>query len=218
MKYRAMAAFAAASIIVSIQPGLGKIHNHLQSNSSHGEGLELGDFSTLCCGGNINSASAQTLFIPNLGFAVQLTANGGSGYAETGVENLDTNPTYLKKFITFNLTTSGPVPSFLVYVDYTLNGGSQVEQALTVANGGLHLDGNSVTILAGTGSHQNSQIPTGARITGLYFDLEQDCGKVSSGSEVANISQVVFDKKIFVNYELDHGMIENESAFCNGGC
>ena len=216
MNYKTMVAFAAASILLSTQPGMASgvargHHNHLQT-INHGEGLELGDFSAYCCGYN-DTASSQTLHIPGQGFAVRLTANGGSYYAETGVENLDSNPTYVKKAITFNLTSNGNIPSFIVYVFYTLNGGSVVERDLTVANGGLLVNGSVVTIPT-TGAH--AQIPTGARITGLYFDLEQDCGSVSSGSEIANISNVFIDNA-FVNYELDHGVLENEGASCIGG-
>jgi hypothetical protein len=213
MKNKALAAFAAASIVISIQPGFARGHNHIQNISHAGEGLELGDFSALCCSNN-SSGSVQTLHIPAQGFVVELTANGGSFFSETGVEHLDTNPVFLKKNISFSVAQGGITPSFIVFVDYTLNGGSQVERSFTVANGGLHVAGNAVNIFAGPGANQ---IPFGAKITGLFFDLEQDCGNFASGSEVMDISNVFLDKQ-FVSYEVDHGIIENESAFCSGGC
>jgi len=207
MKYQSMAAFAAMSVLVGAQPSFAQ---------GHSEGLELGNFYANCCGGSGDRASAQTLHIPQKGFAVELTAADPSccynTYAGTGVEQL--NGFRLTKYIRFTLSgpgnTSANSANFGVYVLWTSHG-TEDGDFFTVANGGLIHNGNLFRL--NTNNHYHA-IPPGSSLLEVDFELDGNC---VSGQQVVDIQNVFLDNA-FVNYELDHGTIENESAFCSGGC
>ncbi|CAN5662124.1 hypothetical protein BH10CYA1_BH10CYA1_51700 [soil metagenome] len=214
MKYKSIATFIAMSALVAVQPAWSAHkHNVVQSSgrasvATPGEGLELGNFAADCCGGRTTSASAQTLHLPppNGGFVVRLNITGG-GFAETCVEHLDTNPTFFYKTITFNL--HGPTSNFGVDVFYTPRGGSSAETFLTFANGGLHLNASGQVVI------DTHSIPSGSRIDLLCFDLDNFCN--SEGPSITDDISNLFIDKQFINYELDHGIIEDEGASCTGG-
>lgn len=123
------------------------------------------------------------------------------------IENLDTNPTFLFNTIQFVLT--GPTADFGVFVVYVPPHGDTAKKFFSVANGGLHLVNGKYFISAGNG---NLQIPVGSRLNFVDFELVNvnDC---NSPAEIVDVSNVFVDKT-FVNYELDHGVIENENDSC----
>ncbi len=205
MKYKAMAAFAAASVVISTTQA-----GRTQSPTTH-EGLELGGFDTRCCCGG--TATAQTRFIdphsqinPH-GYFVELLTTG-CGFAETEVEHLDTNFTVVdNKGITFNLT--GPTDHFSVVVNW-LDSHHATHGSKFTFSQSTH--GNQYSI-------DNDQIPAGSQITHMAFLLNNENNGWSriKTTQIDDIQNLLIGHYP-VSYEVDHGVLENESSSSICGC
>ncbi len=203
MKFKIVSAIAALTLLVSAHAADARNPGINPGNPGNNFPRKLGGYEANCNSMG-DSASSSFQNVPNSGPAVQLLVNQ-FGYASTTVEGLNTSNVTMLGGIQFFVT--GPIGNFDAVLSYTApGGGAVITKVFTVGNGIVKASQANLYFIPTNLNSNGNQIPPGARITALEFELQG-----SGGGQITNrISGVSFTGYGGVGYNTTE-----PAAFCN---